>query len=187
PNTQVEVKALMSLSGHPFADYLLACFYYAKKSYDKAVVLWKRVVEQRPDCKEVHRNLAIFYANKQKDVATALKFMETAWQLDNNDARVLYELDDLRKIALVDPKTRLRLLEPHQKVIVQRDDLVTEFITLLNICNEHDRALIILKERHFTPWEGGEGQVTGQYINALIRKACSLIKKGKYVLAKEAL
>lgn len=187
PNTQVEVNALMSLSGHPFANYLLACFHYAKKSYDKAVALWKLVVDQRPEFKEAHRNLAIFYANKQKDVPTALKYMETAWQLDNNDARVLYELDDLRKIALVDPKTRLSLLEPHQQVIAQRDDLVTEFITLLNICDEHDRALEILKGRNFAPWEGGEGQVTGQYVNALIRKASSLIKSGKYVLAKEAL
>jgi tetratricopeptide (TPR) repeat protein len=107
--------------------------------------------------------------------------------LDNNDARVLYELDDLRKIALVDPKTRLMLLKPHQGIIMQRDDLVTEFITLLNICHEHDRALAILKERTFAPWEGGEGRVTGQYVNALIRKSLSLIKDKAYVLAKQAL
>ncbi len=151
------------------------------------MALWERVIEVRPECKEAHRNLAIFYANKKKDIATALKFMEAAWQLDNNDARVLYELDDLRKIALVDPKVRLTLLEPHQHVIMQRDDLVTEFITLLNICHEHDRALAILKERTFAPWEGGEGRVTGQYVNALIRKAQSLMKDQDYAMAKQAL
>lgn len=187
PNAQVEVNALMHLSGYPFADYLLGCFHYAKKSYDKAVALWEQVIEARPEFKEAHRNLAIYYANKKKDIETALKCMDAAWQLDNNDARVLYELDDLRKIALVDPKTRLMLLEPHQGIIMQRDDLVTEFITLLNICHEHDRALAILKERTFAPWEGGEGRVTGQYVNALIRKSLSLIKEKEYVLAKQAL
>ena len=44
-----------------------------------------------------------------------------------------------------------------------RDDLTVQYITLLNLAGEYEQAYELLSMRHFHPWEGGEGKVTGQY------------------------
>ncbi len=49
----------------------------------------------------------------------------------------------------------------------ERDDLTIEQITLLNELGRHEEALDILLQRHFHPWEGGEGKVSAQYILSL--------------------
>ncbi len=187
PNSQVEVAALKALTGHPFADYLLGCFYYAKKAYGRAAYLWRQVINKRPNFKEAYRNLAIYHANRQKEIEVAIELMERAWSLDTTDARTLFELDDLRKIAGISPQSRLSLMKSYVDVINTRDDLATEYITLLNICNDHEGALDIMKGRAFAPWEGGEGRITSQYINALIRRALKKINIDDWQSAKHAL
>ena len=44
-----------------------------------------------------------------------------------------------------------------------RDDLYLEYITLLNTQKQFEKARMLLTQRLFHPWEGGEGKVTGQY------------------------
>lgn len=51
---------------------------------------------------------------------------------------------------------------------MKRDDLLVEYITLLNLLGKHEEALDLLLGRQFHPWEGGEGKVTGQYVMTLV-------------------
>lgn len=51
-----------------------------------------------------------------------------------------------------------------------RDDLYLEYITLLNTIQQYGKALQLLEERIFHPWEGGEGKVTQQYVFALVEQ-----------------
>jgi tetratricopeptide (TPR) repeat protein len=39
-----------------------------------------------------------------------------------------------------------------------------EFVTLCNQLGRPERALELLRDRRFSPWEGGEGLVSGQYV-----------------------
>jgi hypothetical protein len=56
-----------------------------------------------------------------------------AFEANPNDARLAYEWDQLKKRAgLASPNDRLRWLEDHSALASQRDDLMVEFITLLN-------------------------------------------------------
>jgi tetratricopeptide (TPR) repeat protein len=90
-----------------------------------------------------------------------------AFAASPNDARVLYEWDQLKKRAeLTSPEQRLRSLEEHKELVARRDDLTVEYITLLNQSGQWKAALDQLSTRRFSPWEGGEGLVSAQYVHA---------------------
>lgn len=58
---------------------------------------------------------------------------------------------------------RLKNFENHQEVIKERDDLLLEYITLLNLTGQYQQAKDLLDNHRFHPWEGGEGKVPAQY------------------------
>jgi tetratricopeptide (TPR) repeat protein len=90
-----------------------------------------------------------------------------AFQLDCKDARLLYEWDQLKKRSGLDsPEDRLRCLDEHRDLVARRDDLTVEYITLLNHGGQWQTALEQLSKRRFSPWEGGEGLVSAQYVHA---------------------
>lgn len=58
--------------------------------------------------------------------------LEKAFRLDPTDARVLMELDQLYK-RLNRPHTeRMAFLEQYMDIVITRDDLYLEYVTLLN-------------------------------------------------------
>ena len=93
----------------------------------------------------------------------AVEMMERAFHLDETDARMLMELDQLYKRLHRPHQERLDLLQKYPKLIAQRDDLVLEEITLLNQLGRHEKAMTKLDAHQFHPWEGGEGKVPAQY------------------------
>ncbi|MGQ7171768.1 DUF5107 domain-containing protein, partial [Escherichia sp. R-CC3] len=81
PNTLEEVAALESIEECWFARHLLACFYYNKRSYNKAITLWQRCVEMSPEFADGWRGLAIHAWNKQHDYELAARYLDNAYQL----------------------------------------------------------------------------------------------------------
>src|SRR5208282_2334734 len=80
---------------------------------------------------------------------------------------VLYEWDQLKKrTGFVSPEERLRYFEEHRELVASRDDLTVEYVTLLNQCGRWNDALQLLGTRRFSPWEGGEGLASAQYVGA---------------------
>lgn len=145
------------------APYLLGCLYYDKRQYDLAGYFWKKSAELIPSFATVWRNLAIYTFNKEKKVHESVQFMEKAFLLNTSDARVFMELDQLYKRLGYKHHFRLELLEKYSNLVNQRDDLLLEKITLLNLTGKPEEARKILDSHHFHPWEGGEGKVSGQY------------------------
>jgi tetratricopeptide (TPR) repeat protein len=62
-------------------------------------------------------------------------------------------------------------LDEHPACVRERDDLSLERVTLLNQLGRHDEALQSLEGRNYHPWEGGEGNVSAQYVLALAELA----------------
>ena len=184
PNKTEEILILESairiLGKAPFAHYYLGCLFYDKKENKKAVAHWLTSADENPDFALVHRNLAIAYYNKEKDITKALTCMENAWNLDTTDSRLLMEYDQLCAKAGYSIETRLTLLDKHFDLVSGRDALYVEYITLLNNTKQYDRALECILSHQFHPWEGGEGKVSTQYRYALCEKAALLIKDGNY-------
>ena len=161
------------------AAYLLGNFYYDKRQYDLALKYWTLCEEKNPFFPTVHRNLALLYYNKQNDTEMALAEMETAFRLDQTDARVFMELDQLYKKLGRPYEERLQRYESLADIVSQRDDLILEHITILNQLGRYVEAKEMLDNHIFHPWEGGEGKVSGQYQLSRIEMAKDLIEKAK--------
>ncbi|HHZ6531112.1 TPA: DUF5107 domain-containing protein [Escherichia coli] len=170
PNTLEEVAALESIEECWFARHLLACFYYNKRSYNKAIAFWQRCVEMSPEFADGWRGLAIHAWNKQHDYELAARYLDNAYQLAPQDARLLFERDLLDKLSGATPEKRLARLENNLEIALKRDDMTAELLNLWHLTGQADKAADILATRKFHPWEGGEGKVTSQFIlNQLLR------------------
>lgn len=92
-----------------------------------------------------------------------LEALKKAFLLDETDARVYFELDQLRKLMNVSVEERLEDMQKHIELVEKRDDLYTEYVTLLNTAGRYEQAYQQIMSHHFHPWEGGEGKITSQY------------------------
>jgi tetratricopeptide (TPR) repeat protein len=165
------------------ALYYLGNFWYAFKYYQEAIDCWERSIAIDPHFPTAQRNLALAYYNKTDKQEQAVALLETAFSLDQNDARILMELDQLYKRVDKGLDYRFDFLEQHKNLVAQRDDVYLEYITLLNLKAEYQQAFDLLKNRIFHPWEGGEGKVAIQYVTALVELAKQAIADGNYETA----
>lgn len=176
------LEALVALQAAPADDarapFLLGNLWYDKRQYDQAMDCWERSATLRPTFPTVWRNLALGYYNKMNDADRAVACMEKAFALDTTDARILMELDALYKKVGRPHDVRLALLKQHAHLVAQRDDLILEQITLLNLTGSYAEAAALLDSHRFHPWEGGEGKVTAQYQFARIALAQQAIVGG---------
>ena len=149
------------------AHYYLGNLYYDKRRYEDAIHCWRRSVEIDDRFSIPFRNLGIAEFNILHNPEAASRMYTLAFAVSPKDARVLYEWDQLKKRAgLASPEQRLRSLEEHKDLVAHRDDLTVEYITLLNQCGRWNVALEHLGARRFSPWEGGEGLVSAQFVHA---------------------
>ena len=113
--------------------------------------------------------------------------MEKSFTLDESDARILLELDQLYHKLGWTPEKRVQLLQSLLDTVYQRDDLLVEYILLLQQVGKYEDAYNILKNHGFHPWEGGEGRVTGVYKSVLISLSKAKESEGNLVEAEELL
>lgn len=169
------------------AYYYLGNLYYDKLQFEKATSLWEKSTELDGDYATVHRNLALAYYNKQGDADRAKKELEKAFSLDETDARVFLELDQLYKKLGVPFDVRLKNYEKHKDIIADRDDVMLEYVTLHNLLGMHEKAYEIIMSHTFRAWEGAEGRISGQYKIALIELAKEEMANGNLQKAKQLL
>lgn len=162
------------------ANHYLGNLFYDKRQYDLAQEYWERAARLNPEFPTTWRNLALLYYNKRDDAAKALECMEKAFSLDETDARILMELDQLYKKLQHPHDKRLAFLQKYPGLVAQRDDLVLEEITLLNQTGKYSEAMAKLDAHKFHPWEGGEGKVPMQYQTARVELAKEAIAEGRY-------
>jgi len=158
------------------APYYLGNFWYAKKQYQEAIACWEKSRALDENFPVVHRNLALAYHNREGDEAKSLASLEKAFRLNDKDARVLMELDQLYRKTNKPLRERLEILEKHMELTNDRDDLYLERITLKNLIGQYHEAKELIAARKFHPWEGGEGKAVGQYA------ACHLALARKNIL-----
>lgn len=146
------------------ANYYLGCLYYDKKRYNDAIICYEKSIIIKPDFPTSHRNLAIACFNKLKDFNRSLIEYEIAINLDPIDARLIYEYDQVKKRLHFNIKDRLDYLETKSSILNERDDLYLEYITLLNQNQKFEKANACLLTHKFHVWEGGEGNISKEYV-----------------------
>ena len=170
-----------------YAPYYLGNLWYDKQQYDEAIACWELSVSINSDYPTVLRNLALAAFNKQKNAKKAVSLLEKAYHLNEKDARMLMELDQLRKRLNYPPAERLSFLEARMDMVQQRDDLYLEFVSLLNQLGRNEEAKAMIDQRKFHPWEGGEGKATGQYVLCRLELAKRAIAEKRYQKAIDLL
>ncbi len=162
------------------ASYYLGNLFYDKLQFEKAIGLWEKSEKQNNQFPTVLRNLAIAYYNKCEDPDKAKEKLERAFELDNTDARVFLELDQLYKKIGVTCKERLKNYEKYHTLVSLRDDVYIEYVTLLNLAGRYQVAYDEIMKYEFRPWEGAEGKITTQYKICLLELAKIELKKKNY-------
>jgi tetratricopeptide (TPR) repeat protein len=129
-------------------------------------VCWERAAALDKTFAIPHRNLGMAYYNIGKDPARAKTAFQQAFSANPQDGRLLHELDQLDRLTGKVPTERLARLDAYDSLVHGRDDLYIERIVLCNLLGQFDRSIDLFSRHTFRPWEGGEGKVTEQYIQA---------------------
>lgn len=169
------------------APYYLGNLWYDKRQYSEAIEMWELAASREPAFPTVWRNLGIAYFNKMNDVGKALDCYEKAFALDETDARIFMELDQLYKRLNQTPEKRLAFLEQYPSLVEHRDDVYQERAALYNLLGHFRKAYDLIMARQFHPWEGGEGKVSGQYIYSLVEMAKQHLEVQQYEQAIDRL
>jgi tetratricopeptide (TPR) repeat protein len=183
PNKLEDIAALRNATEidpeGSFAYYYLGCLYYDKLQFEEAIHLWEQSLLLNDTFPTLLRNLSIAYFNKCDESyrPKALELMEKAFALDITDARVFLELDQLYQKLQVSLDKRLQNYEDHIELIEKRDDLYTEYVTLLNSLGLYEMAYEAITRHRFQTWEGAEGKITTQFKVCLLERAKELLKE----------
>jgi len=172
------LRTCASQPGDARAWALLGHWFYYERRYVDAIAAWEHSVASDATDPVVWRNLAVAAFNVCDDANLARARYGRAQELSPHDARLLYELDQLAKRTGEDPRIRLARLEAQPDVVSRRDDLTVELAQLLTAAGQAARAVAILRDRRFQPWEGGEGQVLGAWDEALLSMARAALDAG---------
>jgi tetratricopeptide (TPR) repeat protein len=167
------------------APYYLGNLFYDRRRHEEAIALWERSAKLDPAGSVVWRNLGLGYFNIRQQPANARAAYERAFACAPEDARLLYERDQLWKRLGEPPAKRLRELEKHLDLIHQRDDLSVELCALYNQTGQHVKAMELLGRRHFQPWEGGEGQALGQHVRTQLALGRAALHRRDYPCSRE--
>jgi len=172
PNRIEDIAVLKNAvkSGGDHAAYYLGNLFYDKGRSRESISLWESCAD-KIGLPTVYRNLSLAYYNKRNDADRAKEMMEKAFAMDRTDARVFFELDSLYKALNYSPRERLDNMTANADLLEERDDLYTEYITLLNMDGRYEDAYERIMNHNFHPWEGGEGKISAQYRIALMNMA----------------
>ena len=146
---------------------------YDRRRHREAVRQWEAAVRADPGDAIVWRCLGIARFNILNKPSKARSAYRMALAAAPDDARLVYEDDQLAKRLGEAPEKRLKRMLRAGPLLETRDDLALELCTLYNQTGMPEKALEILKTRNFQPWEGGEGGPLGQYV-----RACLLLGRG---------
>lgn len=147
--------------GDARAAFYLGCLFYDRRRHHEAVENWERSVKIDPTNSVALRCLGIAAFNVKSNPDAAMNYYDRAVLADPTDSRLVHERDQLWKRLGISPAKRLAELEGKLGLILERDDLTTEFCGLLIDAGRPEEAAKLISARKFQPWEGGEGMSLG--------------------------
>lgn len=129
----------------PRTPYYLGNLLYDRLRHMDAIILWEKAAKLAPDFSIVRRNLGIGLYNVHREHEKARAAYDKVLCANPDDARVLYERDQLWKRLGVCSKDRLGELEKYSRLVSKRDDLTVELCALYNRTEQPEKALGLLK------------------------------------------
>ena len=140
------------------ARMLLGTLLYASGRRADAAAQWDAAIGLGLRHPVLLRNAALAAFGVTGDDTRAWALYEQAVALAPDDARLRYEQDQLAARLGQEEAERFERLEPHEALVLTRDDFAIAYVRVLLAVGQASRAHRILCEREFRPWEGGEGE-----------------------------
>ncbi|MRG61187.1 DUF5107 domain-containing protein [Agromyces sp. CFH 90414] len=169
--------ALAAEPGDARAAGLLGCWLLDAGRTADALVALERSIAGGADDPVVWRNAAVALVNTGGDLDVADERYARALDLaGGQDARLVYERDQLASIRGLDAPTRIAGIEAAGPEALVRDDLAVEYAGLLVDTGRAADALDLLDRRTFQPFEGGEGRVIAVFDRASAAVAGDLLR-----------
>ena len=167
------------------APYYLGNLLYDRRRHEEAIQWWEKSARLDGGFSVVWRNLGIGFFNILKQPAKARAVYDKAFRANPNDARLLFERDQLWKRLGEKPERRLVELEKYPQLVSQRDDLSVELCALYNQTSQHEEAAQLVATRQFQPWEGGEGGPLGQHVRSHLALGRLAIEEGEVAQGRQ--
>jgi tetratricopeptide (TPR) repeat protein len=162
------------------AAYYLGNLLYDKEHYEEALKYWELSVNIDPTNYIAFRNLSIAYFNNRNQPIKAIQCLKKSLKLKPGDPQLLFELNQLIKLANETPEESLKLLESHSGVVEKNSNLLLEEVKIYNALLQPEKAIELLNNHKFTPCEGGEQAVAEQHIYAHLMLGRKAMKEQHY-------
>lgn len=148
---------------------------------DKAIGLWENSKDMGTVNPTVYRNLGRAYDKIKNDSKASMAYYEKSLQLNLDDSRVVFELEDVYKTAQEPLDKRLDLLQKHHDYVVKSGYLlpVEREIELYVALGQYDIAIEMLNEYRFRRWEGS-GNVYTSYVDANLLRGVQHMNNSQY-------
>jgi tetratricopeptide (TPR) repeat protein len=159
----------------PVIAALAGHWLYAAGRRRQAIEAWQIAAGAPEPDPVVLRNLGVAAYNVEGAADLAAGYYARARQVAPDDARLLFEADQLDGRRGIDVAVRLDALLNRPDLVSSRDDLTLQLAELLTAQGHAAEALTVLGDRAFQPWEGGEGLVLAAW------------EESHFVLARAAL
>jgi tetratricopeptide (TPR) repeat protein len=180
PNRTFDFKVLEYAtisSNSAIAPYYLGCMLYARDTEEEAAKYWQLSVKRNPDFADAHRALAQAMFETFGDKRTAKEEITKAFEL-SKEPRILYEMYQLYKVLGTESEALLALLKENMEIAKKRQDLILQYIELLNKTGRLEEAKQMLDQGSFYTYEGGEGLVPQMHAFTYIALGIKALKEG---------
>jgi tetratricopeptide (TPR) repeat protein len=138
-----------------YAHYYLGNFLFARGRYEDASWMWFQALGLGLDDPVLYRNLGVYAWHVKKDLKGAAGFYERAVELAPEQYRLYVDLSDLYA-QLGGTEQREKLFARAPQSVLDRDTVRIRRALLLTQQKQYGQALVLLKDHHFKPWEGGQ-------------------------------
>jgi len=160
------------------AYYYLGNLLTAKLRWDEGLELFQKAEQFAPDFPVLYRNLGEIYWKRLKDLKRAEEMYEKAVSLSPDDFRLYVALDELYAINK-DHSKRISLYDHAPQNVKKNFNYVLKRAQFYVDTGQPTKALEILKNHSFLPWEGWTG-AREVFVLALLNRALSSLNEGKY-------
>ncbi|MGC9292154.1 MAG: DUF5107 domain-containing protein [Acidobacteriaceae bacterium] len=180
-DAEVLQEALRYYPKDTHAQYLLGDFLFQHGRYSEAYKLWSTAEASGLQSPVLYRNLGVYAWKVKGDLERASFFYKNAIQLAPQEYRYYADLDEIYAQEGA-TQARIDLFSKAPSGTLDHDTARIRYILLLIYERRFEKALGLLREHHFNPWEKGEN-VHNIFVFANIEEGRKELAEGKPVLA----
>jgi tetratricopeptide (TPR) repeat protein len=188
PNRLADAEVIDGqLRDHPLdthALFFMGNYLFAHGRYQEGAQSWAEAFGQGFEYSVVMRNLGLYAWRVKNDLPDAAAFYEQAVKLAPEDYRLYTDLDEIY-FRMGSAGRREKLFAEAPASVRGRDTVLVRRALLLTQERQYDRALALLLDHHFKPWEGGV-RVREMYVLANFQKGRRAMDDNQPAVAEAA-